>query len=467
MDYCFLGTEGETTETVLVLRERPHRMTMSTIVPMKGASVEWCARRVLAFIKEIGLEGSDIVLKSDQEPAIVSLMAEIAARRKAKTIQEHSPVASSQSNGYVEGAIQSVFGQARVMLDALEARVGQSCRGGGTAALAWLIEYASVLWNRYAVSADGKTSYERLRGKISRVLRIEFGEKVHWRRAIATGQRNNKLDSVWMDPVDLGHKTLSGESMVGNKEGVFKTRIVRRVPLEGRWHFDLIKEVAGVPWECSPQSDEAEQVIQDAVQPAPSYNPLIPPEPPHVVFKEEAPRRLYVKTDALKQIGYTSGCPGCRALQAGRTRVGHSDECRRRAVDGMKETVFGRDRITAARKREDEFLARAVQQSGEILAKRARSADDSNTDKPVAMDSGDGGAGNGIVASPPDTSVSTVLAKTVIDTSMSVPAVNSSGGITDIVNASSSSSSPSMPGLKRSRDPADEGDQDLHRDGDI
>ena len=51
MDYCFLGTDGEATETVLVVRERPHRMTMSTIVPMKGASVERCVRRVLAFIR--------------------------------------------------------------------------------------------------------------------------------------------------------------------------------------------------------------------------------------------------------------------------------------------------------------------------------------------------------------------------------------------------------------------------------
>ena len=33
MDYCFLGAEGESTETVLVVRERPHRMTMSTVVP--------------------------------------------------------------------------------------------------------------------------------------------------------------------------------------------------------------------------------------------------------------------------------------------------------------------------------------------------------------------------------------------------------------------------------------------------
>ena len=63
--------------------------------------------------------------------------------------------------------------------------------------------------------------------------------------------------------------------------------------------------------------------------------------------------------------------------------------------------------------------------------------------------------------------MSTVPAKTKVDTPMSVPAVSSSSGTVDSVNATSSSSSQSMPGLKRSRDPADDGDQDLHRDGDI
>ena len=98
---------------------------MSTIVQMKGASLEWTVRRTLAFVKEIGLEGSPIVVKSDQEPAIVSLVGEIARRREAIFL-EHSPVSSSQSNGYIERAVQSVSNQVRVMLDALEARVGHS-----------------------------------------------------------------------------------------------------------------------------------------------------------------------------------------------------------------------------------------------------------------------------------------------------------------------------------------------------
>ena len=75
-------------------------MTMSTIVPMKVASMEWAVLRILALIKVLGLEGSDIVLKTDQELAIVSLVGEIV-RRRAAIFPESSPVASSQSNGYV------------------------------------------------------------------------------------------------------------------------------------------------------------------------------------------------------------------------------------------------------------------------------------------------------------------------------------------------------------------------------
>ena len=171
-----------------------------------------------------------------------------------------------------------------------------------------MVEYASVLWNRYVVSADGKTAYERLRGKKPRMLGLEFGEKLHWKRSVATIHRTDKLDSVWEEGIYLGHTTLSGESIVGNADGVFRTRTVRRAPLEERWQFELIKSMVGLPWKCNPHSDEAEQVIQDDMPVAPSDKPAIPPEPPQVAFREEVPRKVYVKTDTMKQIGYT-GAP--------------------------------------------------------------------------------------------------------------------------------------------------------------
>ena len=71
-DYCFLSTEGSPVATVLVAKEKNTRMTLATVFPMTGASVELPVRRILAFLKELGLEGADIVLKLDQENSTVA-----------------------------------------------------------------------------------------------------------------------------------------------------------------------------------------------------------------------------------------------------------------------------------------------------------------------------------------------------------------------------------------------------------
>ena len=42
--------------------------------------------------------------------------------------------------------------------------------------MAWMVEFAGVLVNRYEVGKDGRTPYERSRGKKSRLLGLEFGE---------------------------------------------------------------------------------------------------------------------------------------------------------------------------------------------------------------------------------------------------------------------------------------------------
>ena len=82
-DYCFMSTAGQPLVTILMAKERETRMCMATMVPMKGGSIEFPARRVLAFLKEIGLEGADVVFKSDQENAIGDLLNNIAKRRSA------------------------------------------------------------------------------------------------------------------------------------------------------------------------------------------------------------------------------------------------------------------------------------------------------------------------------------------------------------------------------------------------
>ena len=94
--------------------------------------------------------------------------------------------------------------------------------------------FASVLLNRYEVSKDGKTAYERLRGRKSTLLGLELEEILQWRRAVK-GACSNKLDLVWEDDCFAGYRSQSGETKVSTSKGVFRTRIVRRVPGHMRW----------------------------------------------------------------------------------------------------------------------------------------------------------------------------------------------------------------------------------------
>ena len=201
VDYCFMGTsEEDGVRTIVVAKHAESRAVMSSIVPVKGAAHELPAKRIKAFVRELGLEHCKVVLKSDQEPALLDLLNEVARlRAPAQTIPEQSPARSSASNGRVERGIQAVEGQIRVMKDALEFRIKESVPGNHSV-MAWLVEYAGVLINRYEVGHDGKTPYERLKGKKSKMLGLEFGEKVHYRMQ-AIGGKMAKLDVMWEDGI--------------------------------------------------------------------------------------------------------------------------------------------------------------------------------------------------------------------------------------------------------------------------
>ena len=104
VDYCFMGCKGETaTRCIVVAKDFHSKSVMSSVVPLNGASHEYPARRIIAFIKELGLEAHDLVLRSDQEPALQDLLNLIGRKRiPAKTFYELSPVGSSASNGVAE-----------------------------------------------------------------------------------------------------------------------------------------------------------------------------------------------------------------------------------------------------------------------------------------------------------------------------------------------------------------------------
>ncbi len=149
--------------TILVARERATRMTLATALPSKTTG-RFVARRVVAFMHEIGCEQGDTTIRSDQEPAMKAIVTEVGRARAAagggQMVVESSPVAQSQSNGVAERATQSIEGQLRVLRDALEARLQVKIQAKHPVTT-WLVEYAGLLFNRYEVGEDGRTTYER------------------------------------------------------------------------------------------------------------------------------------------------------------------------------------------------------------------------------------------------------------------------------------------------------------------
>ena len=69
------------------------------------------------------------------------------------------------------------------------------------------MEFAAVLVNRIDVGHDGKTQYERLRGKQSGLLGLQFGEPP------APGKLL-EMDVSWEDGSFFRYRTLSRETIV-------------------------------------------------------------------------------------------------------------------------------------------------------------------------------------------------------------------------------------------------------------
>ena len=136
---------------------------------------EWLLKQIVRDIQELGR--SDIIFKTDGEPAIVAVQNAVQAMRKASTVPRNPPAYNPQSNGPCEKAVQDVTAQMRAIVIGLEARLGVTLVEG-SAVFQWALEHATFLLNHFNVGKDGMTPYERLtKRKWNRPL-VEFGEMI-------------------------------------------------------------------------------------------------------------------------------------------------------------------------------------------------------------------------------------------------------------------------------------------------
>ena len=270
-------------------------------------------------------------------------------------------------------------GMIRSLRSALEERISEKL-DIGDAIWPWLVEYSSYLLNRLEVGHDGKTAYERNKGKKSRVLGVEFGECILYKRR-PVGDKLSKLSIMWEDGVFLGAKGTNGEIIVGGPEGVYRTRTIQRKPVEKRWCADVIKKISGVPWR---KSDSDPRADGEAMR----SRPLTEEEKARVEEKKEesetlagAPKRFAITVQDIITHGATVRCGGCKSAVLGSAnRLPHTPACRARFADELK----GNDKVKSSAKRESDFYAKVVEaDANKKAAERNRGKPEAET--PVNM----------------------------------------------------------------------------------
>ena len=123
-----------------------------------------------------------------------------------------------------------------------------------------MTQHAGGLVSKYQTNKDGKTAYEQTDGQAYREEILEFGEEVHHRISnVDTGS----LDARWSTGVWLGKRWRSAKHYVGTPQGVVKSYVVTRKPLEDRWRAEAVDAITGTPWNSTPlrTDEEAPRVL--------------------------------------------------------------------------------------------------------------------------------------------------------------------------------------------------------------
>ncbi len=164
---------------ILVVKDLRSKAVFAHAVPQKGVDADGYA--VLRLIEDIRWLGyTKVILKADNERAIVRLLHESLKRIKTEAMeqvgQEHPPSYDSRSNGAIENAVRQVQGHLRTLKLSLEKRV-EGVIPVTHETMSWMVEHVAWLLTVRLRGLDGRTAYHRVRGRNFGKRLLEFGER--------------------------------------------------------------------------------------------------------------------------------------------------------------------------------------------------------------------------------------------------------------------------------------------------
>ena len=173
-DYAFLTKTAEDDVckdelTVVVGKDAKTKCVFPIPVPQKGVDDnEYSVRCISRVLNALGYP--KMILRYDQESALGKVLNDVKLHHgdSVQLVPELRPKNDSKSAGLVERANQTVEGQIRVMLSAIEEKLGTHVQPSDDI-FPWLVLHAGTVLNRFDVQAgSGKTPWELLKGRKSR-----------------------------------------------------------------------------------------------------------------------------------------------------------------------------------------------------------------------------------------------------------------------------------------------------------
>ena len=374
IDYWFMrDRRGAELIGVATFKDDLTKTFKAHVVNGKG-NVEGVAEQIVKDLQGIGYNDK-VILKCDQEAALVDLAKAIARiRKEVETVIEHSKAKDSQTNGVAERAVQSVEGLVRTMKFALEKRLGvQICSSHPL--MAWIVEHAAETLNRFHVGQDGRTPFERVKGKAYKGEVVEFGRVIYHRHPGKV--EGGSMEPRWSEGVWLGKNARSDEHMISDETGrIVKAGGIALKPENESWDGERIMAVKVHPNGLNePKVIRRSSLDPQAQAAATPANPVEPvrepderdgPEIADPVQHQRGPADIYIRYEDLKRSGgFTPNCAKCKAMKMGdrsKSRASHSAECRTRVRAWMAQDSVHKTKIEEADRRKDEYLAKRVEE---------------------------------------------------------------------------------------------------------
>ena len=127
----------------LVVIEHTYGRCWAHQKPNKGVNGEahWVPKRILQDLENIGLGQARILLKSDQEPAIVCVQKAVQ-ELKPDMVPINSPVGESACNGRVENAVRRIQEKMRTLRSRMETGMRHALPDNSNI-MAWMARWAA------------------------------------------------------------------------------------------------------------------------------------------------------------------------------------------------------------------------------------------------------------------------------------------------------------------------------------